>query len=136
MARSSGFTAGAAARYSSRACGVSAAAPRCLELAEVMSADRSGFVEADHVQSAPGAATRTSAIFAACSGVETNIATRAGVLQDVRDLLGRQRRIDRHVGDAGRKARVVGDRPLRPVLRRIATRSPRLTPSVLKPSAA
>src|SRR5439155_25578421 len=42
---------------------------------------------------------------------------RARVVEDVRDLLRRQRWIDGDVGQAGREAGVVRDRPLGPVLR-------------------
>ena len=41
---------------------------------------------------------------------------RAGVAQDVLDLVGRQGRVDRHVGAAAGQAGEVGHRPFRPVL--------------------
>ena len=50
-------------------------------------------------------------------GVRHEDRHRARIAQDVRDLIARQIRIDRHVGDAEHEASVVGDRPLGPILR-------------------
>ncbi len=51
-----------------------------------------------------------------------------GVVQDVLDLVARQRVVDRDVGDPGAERRPVGLRPLRPVLRQDRHPRPALQP--------
>ena len=84
-----------------------------------------------------GSCDRTSAIFAACSGVDTNIATAPESFRMYAIWSGRKCGIDRNVGDAGRKTRIIRDCPFRTVLRENARPGRHaLMPSVFSPSAA
>ena len=67
-----------------------------------------------------GTCARIDAIFFAWSGRGHEDRLRAGIVEQVRNLLGRQRRVDRHVGDRRAQARVVGNQPLRAILRQDA----------------
>ena len=59
----------------------------------------------------------TTAPWRAASASRRSASWRLAVAQDEADLLGRQRRIDRHRDGAGRENREVDEQPLRPALR-------------------
>ena len=82
---------------------------------------------------APAAASRIARTFSSWAASRRTTATAPRVAQDVLDLPGGQRGIDRDVGAAGGEAGVVGDGPLGPVLRQ--DRDPVAAPHAQLPEA-
>ena len=63
-----------------------------------------------------GSSDATAVTFASCAAFDTIDERTLGVAEDERNLLGGQRRIDRHRGGAGRQDGEIGEQPLRTAL--------------------